>query len=286
MLFRSSASTTPGLFAELALTKNELENIFDSPFTKDNNGVRIIKSHIFSEHIPFLHEMFPEVPIVMVRRSDDSCLGWWVKCGHFDITYPLYHEYYQNLRHMAGIIKQQNKNLLDAWWKYTGKIVTDNLQLASALNIETNEIEMKNKHDIFDKVIKYALNHCDMLKDYITDKTKRSIFADRILDLEKNLPGLVSASVIHPSLKSKPAFLHSKEHLKRFYEYLLDHIEGNITGLLHLQIQNNILAPLEQGDYEQASKYFCALFEVKENQFDEFCKQYSDSAVISISMNM
>jgi hypothetical protein len=63
-----------------------------------------------------------------------------------------------------------------------------NNKYLSAVNTETNEIEMKSKNDIFDKVIKYALNHCDMLKEYITDKHKKSIFTDRIADLEKKLP--------------------------------------------------------------------------------------------------
>ena len=63
-----------------------------------------------------------------------------------------------------------------------------NNKYLSAVNTETNEIEMKSKNDIFDKVIKYALNHCDMLKEYITDKNKKSIFTDRITDLENKLP--------------------------------------------------------------------------------------------------
>jgi len=63
-----------------------------------------------------------------------------------------------------------------------------NNKYLSALNTETNEIEKKNKDDIFDNVIRYALNHCDMLKEYITDKKKKSIFADRIEDLEKKFP--------------------------------------------------------------------------------------------------
>jgi hypothetical protein len=66
-------------------------------------------------------------------------LGWWVKCGHFDITYPLYHEYYKDLKTMAKIIKQQNKGLIDAWWKYDGKYVTDNKELTQALKIEMPE---------------------------------------------------------------------------------------------------------------------------------------------------
>jgi len=115
-------------------TREDLEQLFDKEFT--GKGVRIIKSHIFSNHIDFIKKTWPECPLILVHRNDDSCLGWWVKCGHFDITYPLYHDYYKDLKTMAEIIKSQNKGILDAWWKYNGKIVTDNKQLAQALKIE------------------------------------------------------------------------------------------------------------------------------------------------------
>jgi hypothetical protein len=49
--------------------------------------------------------------IVLVHRSNDACLGWWVKCGHFDITYPSYHAYYRDLRTMASIIAEQNAGI-------------------------------------------------------------------------------------------------------------------------------------------------------------------------------
>ena len=117
-------------------SREELEVLFDAPFSKDSTGIRIIKSHIFSNHIDFLRTTFPESPIVLVHRSDDSCLGWWVKCGHFDITYPLYKDYYKDLRTMAGIIKQQNQGIVNATLKYPGKIPYDNQELCKLLNIK------------------------------------------------------------------------------------------------------------------------------------------------------
>ena len=70
---------------------------------------------------------------MLVHRSDDECLGWWVRCGHFDITYPLYHKYYVNLKMMSKIIDEQNKDLLDHWHK--GTEVFNNLELATLLDI-------------------------------------------------------------------------------------------------------------------------------------------------------
>jgi hypothetical protein len=73
---------------------------------------------------------------VLVHRDDDACLGWWVKCGHFDITYPRYDNYYKNLRTMAGIIKQQNTGIVNASRKYPGSHPLTNQQLARILGIQ------------------------------------------------------------------------------------------------------------------------------------------------------
>jgi hypothetical protein len=124
-----------GFFDELSnYSKEVCEAEFDSPFV--GVGVRIIKSHVFAHHIDFLKENWPNCPIVLVHRDDDPCLGWWVKCGHFDITYPLYHKYYKNLKEMSKIIAHQNKDILDAWERYDGVTPKSNTELAVALDIE------------------------------------------------------------------------------------------------------------------------------------------------------
>ena len=134
--------------------KHECEAEFNRPFR--GNGVRIIKSHVFAHHIDFIKDTWPDCPVVLVHRNDDSCLGWWVKCGHFDITYPLYHSYYKDLKHMAKIIANQNKDILDAWWNYTGTVVEDNTKLAQALKINVPPQQYQQnyvKSDIRVKVI-------------------------------------------------------------------------------------------------------------------------------------
>lgn len=115
-------------------SKADLEAIFDKEFS--TNGIKIIKSHIFSNHIDFIKATWPDCPIVLVHRPDDACLGWWVKCGHFDITYPLYKEYYKDLRTMSKIIKEQNTGIVKATYKYPGKVPLTNQMLAKMLNIE------------------------------------------------------------------------------------------------------------------------------------------------------
>lgn len=124
-------------------TKSQCEFEFNRPFTRalKRNQRRIVKSHVFCDHIDFLKAMWPENPIVLVYRDNDSSLGWWVKCGHFNITYPKYDEYYKDLRTMSKIIEQQNRNLLAAWQKYSGPEVKNSVQLCDALDIRRTGTE-------------------------------------------------------------------------------------------------------------------------------------------------
>lgn len=117
-------------------TKEECEREFDRAFSEDAHGVRIVKSHVFAHHIDFIKKTWPNCPIILVHRADDACLGWWVRCGHFNITYPLYHEYYKDLRNMAYIIDCQNRDIMTAWKKYEGDWVQDNNELAKYLGIK------------------------------------------------------------------------------------------------------------------------------------------------------
>ena len=135
-LMHMGAYFDPGMEFDLPadiseLSKVELERRFDEPFS--GTGVRIIKSHIFTHNIGFLHHTWPDCPIVLVHRGDDACLGWWVKCGHFNITYPLYNNYYKDLRHMAVEIKQQNADMR-RHWDYAS-FVYNNRELCQQLGI-------------------------------------------------------------------------------------------------------------------------------------------------------
>jgi len=114
-------------------SRDENEREFDRPFT--GSGVRIIKSHVFAHHIDYIKQTWPDCPVVLVERSDDACLGWWVKCGHFNITYPKYAKYYRDLPHMARCIHDQNVDIRQASNLYPGQIVNTNVSLAAWLKI-------------------------------------------------------------------------------------------------------------------------------------------------------
>jgi hypothetical protein len=114
-------------------TRAECEAEFDAPFT--GTGVRIIKSHVFGYHVDYIKRTWPDCPIVLIDRSDDACLGWWVKCGEFQISYPAYRDYYKDLRSMAAAIVQENNGNRQAAREYPGQVVETNRQLARTLGI-------------------------------------------------------------------------------------------------------------------------------------------------------
>lgn len=129
-------------------SKEECEAMFDEPFSGE--GIRIIKSHVFAHHINFLKKTWPDCPIIVVHRDDDACLGWWVKCGHFNISYPKYDKYYKDLRTMATIISKQNKDLLTALYHYEGAKVETNRDLATLLNLKSIPLHYAQHYAIND----------------------------------------------------------------------------------------------------------------------------------------
>jgi hypothetical protein len=68
-------------------------------------------------------------------------LGWWVKCGEFKITYPLYRDYYKDLREMAAAIARENCGNRQAARDYPGHVVETNRQLARVIGIQTPATE-------------------------------------------------------------------------------------------------------------------------------------------------
>ena len=125
----------------------QCETEFDAPFT--GSGVKIIKSHHFALHIDFIKSTWPDCPIVLAHRPDDACLGWWVKCGGFDIAYPDY-TYYKSFDNMAQKIQQQNASIVSAVLRYPGKNPLNNQQLAQILGIDAPPAEYQQNYGASD----------------------------------------------------------------------------------------------------------------------------------------
>lgn len=128
------------------LSKEEAEAEFDRPFNEFKMGKRIIKSHVFCHYLDYLKATWPDNPIVLVQRSNDACLGWWVKCGHFNITYPIY-DYYQDLKTMALHIHNQNYDLKK--FMDFNKVITvqNNWMLSELLEIKKTRSFQNYKDD-------------------------------------------------------------------------------------------------------------------------------------------
>jgi hypothetical protein len=136
-------------------SQEECEQEFDRPFS--GRGIRIIRSHVFAHHIDFLRRNWPDCPIILVHRADDACLGWWVRCGHFDITYPDYSAYYKNLRVMAERIDRQNGDISMAWRNLPGMEPANSHELCDLLGIacptDTSYKQIYEYHDVSVKVL-------------------------------------------------------------------------------------------------------------------------------------
>jgi hypothetical protein len=128
-------------------SRSECEAKFDEPFS--GRGIRVIKSHVFCHHLNFIRHTWPDCPIVLVDRDDDACLGWWVRCGHFGITYPVYDHYYRDLPHMAREIDKQNADLRYFVHKIKATRLKDSNQLKRRLGIRvTNPKQDYDDDDI------------------------------------------------------------------------------------------------------------------------------------------
>jgi hypothetical protein len=143
-------------FDQLAqYTKEQCEHEFDRPFS--GTGIRIIKSHSFAHHVATLRERWPDCAIVLVHRSSDSCLGWWVKCGGFDIQYPDYRGYYKDLPTISRIINEQNASVEQAMYDYSGIEPGTNRILARSLGIAAPPEQYSQNYAASDITVKTLL---------------------------------------------------------------------------------------------------------------------------------
>lgn len=138
------------------MSREQAEEIFDRPFS--GTGIRIIKSHVFclKENIEWLRDTWPDAPVVLVYRNSDSCLGWWYRCGGWDIDYPNYRPYYRDTPNMAHQIDRQNSGVNWAINKYFRRTPANNHELAEILGIDLPGTEWQHhyaEHDIQVEVI-------------------------------------------------------------------------------------------------------------------------------------
>lgn len=116
-------------------SKEQCEAEFDRPFKPNSQGIRIIKSHVLAHHLYFIAATWPDSVIVSCYRNHDACLGWWIRSGHFGISYPKYDHYQNNFETIAKAIEKQNKDILRFNASLKSETVSDNNQLCDKLGI-------------------------------------------------------------------------------------------------------------------------------------------------------
>ena len=94
------------------LSKDEIVEQFKGPYANWEPGIKIIKSHWFAYHLPFLKKMFPEAKFVGVYRTNEECFEWWHICGGWDISYPHYY-WYKNDERMKQKIAEENEHIMN-----------------------------------------------------------------------------------------------------------------------------------------------------------------------------
>lgn len=125
------------------MSKLEIIEEFKKPFTDWNSGIKIIKSHWFSYHIPQLMEMFPRSRLLAFYANDTECFNWWKEVGGWDITYPHY-QWYKNDNVMKKQISIENSNIL----KYFDIKSFRDYELGQELNLSTDVRSFKEVLDV------------------------------------------------------------------------------------------------------------------------------------------
>tara|TARA_B100000424_G_scaffold79754_1_gene59724 strand:+ start:1256 stop:1843 length:588 start_codon:yes stop_codon:yes gene_type:complete len=76
-------------------------------------GTKILMSHNWCYYFDEIQKYYPNETIITVTRDNLSCYNWWHEAGGWNITYPSY-TWYKNNVNMKKEIKKQNhciKNL-------------------------------------------------------------------------------------------------------------------------------------------------------------------------------
>lgn len=118
------------------LSKQDLVAMFNEPF-EQNGKKKIIKSHVLAEHVGHLDLLF-NCPIVLVHRYNEHCMTWWKQAGGWDISYPSY-RWYKNDLFMAQQIETQNEAIINYRQKHRLYSIKDNIELAELLGIDKPE---------------------------------------------------------------------------------------------------------------------------------------------------
>mgnify|MGYP001595198880 FL=1 len=120
----------------------------DSPFSEsDSDKTKMIKCHQFAYGLDWLQKNIPLSNILLVKRDTDKSFDWWKRAGGWNITYPNYQWYVDDI-HMRQFITTEIKlanefvkKTNNEWKKFDLEWLTE--------NFGTNSIrDIVNKDDV------------------------------------------------------------------------------------------------------------------------------------------
>ena len=122
------------------------DSAFSEPYLDQS---KMIKCHQFAYGFDWLKENVPNSDILLVKRDSDKSFDWWKQAGGWDITYPNYSWYIDDV-HMQHYIDNEIKlaNLFVAktdneWTQFTENWITENFgQHTISLSEKYNDTEV------------------------------------------------------------------------------------------------------------------------------------------------
>jgi len=105
----------------------------DSPFSdKHSDNPKLIKCHQFAYGLDWLKENISLSKILLVKRDSEASFDWWKQAGGWDITYPDYSWYVDDvhMRHYIDTEIQLANAFVDKnnakWLPFTEEWLTEN----------------------------------------------------------------------------------------------------------------------------------------------------------------
>lgn len=88
------------------LSKKQITEEIQKPFS-NWNGIKVIKSHWFAYHLPYIRQIFPKCKIIAVGSDTQKAFEHWHNVGGWNIAYPHY-EWYRDDSKMLEQIEIEN----------------------------------------------------------------------------------------------------------------------------------------------------------------------------------
>ena len=90
-------------FPAILDTKN-----LDLPYTDKSKKTKLHKSHEWSLMLDDIIDFYPTAGIILIYRQNDASLKWWLQAGGFEIKYPNYDYYVDEVTMLTHIAKQND----------------------------------------------------------------------------------------------------------------------------------------------------------------------------------